>query len=348
MAKIELAISSNATIGTQAVLEFSDTRIYNELGGIVPVSLENGSIEVISSIGIRGDVDGDGQIRANDAILTLRIVAGLASVDESQKWAADMNGDGEVKADDAILILRKAGGLTAPSAESLAGIGRQIRAMLPEAHGVAGENITVPVKVDNIAELAGGNICITYDSTILSAIAVSSKLGQLLVSNIAEPGFVYLAFAGLDRLDSKIVAEIQFEILTDDVSPLEFQTVELYRRDALPLDSKSISGRFRSWAIPPGHSALLQNFPNPFNPETWIPYQLQKGEEVSVRIYSMSGQLVREFALGYKPAGLYISQDRAIYWDGRNEDGEYVSSGVFFYQITAGSFKAAKKMIILR
>ena len=104
-----------------------------------------------------------------------------------------------------------------------------------------------------------------------------------------------------------------------------------------------VDGEFKSWAMPPEHSLLLQNFPNPFNPETWIPYQLRQGSEVTIRIYSAVGKLVQELELGYRPAGLYVSRDRAAYWDGKNASGEEVASGVYFYALQAADFTAIRK-----
>ena len=92
--------------------------------------------------------------------------------------------------------------------------------------------------------------------------------------------------------------------------------------------------------------ALLVNFPNPFNPETWIPYQLSKPAEVTITIYAVDGQVVRTLALGHQPSGLYESRSRATYWDGRNAVGEPVASGVYFYTLTAGDFTATRKMLI--
>ncbi len=96
----------------------------------------------------------------------------------------------------------------------------------------------------------------------------------------------------------------------------------------------------------PKETALLANYPNPFNPETWIPYQLAKPAEVTLSIYAADGTLVRTLALGQMPAGVYETQARAAYWDGRNAQGEPVASGVYFYTLTAGDFTATKKMVI--
>ncbi len=93
-------------------------------------------------------------------------------------------------------------------------------------------------------------------------------------------------------------------------------------------------------------SELLQNYPNPFNPDTWIPFKLSESGEVSIRIYSLSGQLVRRIDLGYKAMGDYTSKDKAVYWDGTNEAGEKVSSGIYFYEIKSKDFVSVKKMIM--
>ena len=96
----------------------------------------------------------------------------------------------------------------------------------------------------------------------------------------------------------------------------------------------------------PEETALLANYPNPFNPETWIPYQLAEPAHVTVRIYATSGVLVRTLSLGYQPAGIYQYRSRAAYWNGRNEVGESVASGIYFYTLTAGDFTATRKMLI--
>ncbi len=99
-------------------------------------------------------------------------------------------------------------------------------------------------------------------------------------------------------------------------------------------------------ALTPKKTVLLANYPNPFNPETWIPYHLAKDADVTLYIYAMNGTLVRKLTLGHQAAGLYQSRSRAAYWDGKNEFGESVASGVYFYKLTAGDFSATRKMLI--
>ena len=96
----------------------------------------------------------------------------------------------------------------------------------------------------------------------------------------------------------------------------------------------------------PSETKLLLNYPNPFNPETWVPYQLAEATEVTVTIHSVNGSLIRSLALGHQAAGIYQSKSQAAYWDGRNELGEHVASGVYFYTLTAGNFSATGKMLV--
>ena len=98
----------------------------------------------------------------------------------------------------------------------------------------------------------------------------------------------------------------------------------------------------------PNLTQLLQNFPNPFNPETWIPYQLSEDSLVSISIYDTAGKLIRTLSLGYQSTGFYNSRGRAAYWDGRNEIGESVASGVYFYQFQAGDYTELRRMVILK
>ena len=98
--------------------------------------------------------------------------------------------------------------------------------------------------------------------------------------------------------------------------------------------------------LTPKEITLLPNYPNPFNPETWIPYQLAEPANVTVSIYAADGKLVRTLGLGNQPMGIYKPRNKAAYWDGKNELGESVASGVYFYTLSAGEFTATRKMLI--
>ena len=98
----------------------------------------------------------------------------------------------------------------------------------------------------------------------------------------------------------------------------------------------------------PTETVLLPNYPNPFNPETWIPYDLAEDSDVDIQIYNLSGESVRQLSIGFQVAGTYRDQSRAAYWDGCNTEGEPVASGVYFYTLQVGQVKATRQMVILK
>ena len=100
--------------------------------------------------------------------------------------------------------------------------------------------------------------------------------------------------------------------------------------------------------LAPKETALLPNYPNPFNPETWIPYRLATGSDVQISIYDLNGALIRQLDLGHQRAGVYIEKTRAAYWDGRNENGEAVASGAYFYQLRTDDYNALRRMVIVK
>ena len=99
---------------------------------------------------------------------------------------------------------------------------------------------------------------------------------------------------------------------------------------------------------PPDRTELLANYPNPFNPETWIPYRLAEDAFVTLTIYDTAGRVIRAIEVGHRVAAVYEGRSKAIYYDGRNDFGEQVASGVYFYTLTAGDYSATRKMLILK
>ena len=145
------------------------------------------------------------------------------------------------------------------------------------------------------------------------------------------PTIVGLRLTPVQR--DRIQEQIELLIAMGDRSPAMLRTL-VYLQQLLATGTR------------PEQTQLLANYPNPFNPETWIPYQLAKDADVTLRIYAVDGQLVRTLALGHQPAGIYQSRHRAAYWDGRNAFGEPVASGAYFYTLTVGKFTATRKMLI--
>ena len=109
----------------------------------------------------------------------------------------------------------------------------------------------------------------------------------------------------------------------------------------------------------PNHTALLPNYPNPFNPETWLPFQLAEKAPVTISIYNTEGRLIRTLRLGHRPAGIYVTKDKSAYWDGKDSSEQKVASGVYFYTLQvehqrnpdgdgAGKFTATRRMVIMK
>ena len=137
---------------------------------------------------------------------------------------------------------------------------------------------------------------------------------------------------------------------TAELTPADVQHWITQAQHANLTDPHSQAGiRFLQYllaALIPKETALFANYPNPFNPETWIPYQLANPADVSIAIYGVDGALVRTLDLGYQPIGIYHGKSRAAYWDGKNAVGEPVASGVYFFTLKAGDFAATRKMLI--
>ena len=137
----------------------------------------------------------------------------------------------------------------------------------------------------------------------------------------------------------------EFDLTKAEVQQWLTQAQQLNLTDPTSLQSIRLLEQLLA-AITPKETALLPNYPNPFNPETWIPYQLAEPAKVTVTLYDIKGHVVRNLDLGHQRAGIYQTRTRAAHWDGRNAVGEPVASGVYFYTLTAGDFTATRKMLI--
>ena len=126
----------------------------------------------------------------------------------------------------------------------------------------------------------------------------------------------------------------------------DIQTNPSYLRPDTIKKGVAVLEQLLSTLVIPTEARLLANYPNPFNPETWIPYQLATDANVTLTIYDASGVPIRVLDLGHRPAGVYHARNRAAYWDGRNEQRERVASGVYFYTLSAGDFTATRRMLI--
>ena len=203
-----------------------------------------------------------------------------------------------------------------------------------------GNNIVAAVNLDDTTNVFGAELWLTYNATLLRHVDVSASDGLTSYNNQTE-GKLHIASMPLSNSNS--LADIQFELLpgADRSALASIQLIEIRLNDGL------ISVDLVKEPMP-DKLMLLQNYPNPFNPETWIPYQLNQSADVTIRIHDVNGHLVRRLTLGEQTPGNYISKDNAAYWDGQNNSGEKVASGVYFYQFEANGQRFIKKMMLLK
>jgi len=160
------------------------------------------------------------------------------------------------------------------------------------------------------------------------------------------------AIGKLNALINKVEAQRGMKISEKEADLLVGSVQRIIDSIELGAAAPPLARKLPSWypqqETGPTESMLFPNYPNPFNPDTWIPYQLFGDVDVTITIYNASGRLVRILDLGYKPAGFYTTKDKAAYWNGRNKAGEQVSSGIYFYSIQTGEFTATRKMVVAK
>ena len=177
-------------------------------------------------------------------------------------------------------------------------------------------------------------------------VTVRNLQTNAIMTNPARDGYFAAATADLSHQSVVRVGDTLEVTVTDVTGEIASEkqnfivTPEALTNAVLPITLKGIGT--------PKQNLVLQNYPNPFNPETWIPYRLSEAASVTLSIYDITGGLVRTLSLGFKPAGFYQNRSRAAHWDGLNDLGERVSSGVYFYRLSTSSFNQMKRMIILK
>ena len=208
----------------------------------------------------------------------------------------------------------------------------------------------IPAEPEKIAEDVNGDGVVDIQDLIL----VTSSLGTTgqNTADVNGDGIVnvddlVLVSAAIEDAPAAPAVRSQIQWLFTAEEVQQWLTEARLSRDTSPAYLRGIAMLEQILALlTPQETLLLANYPNPFNPETWIPYKLAKPADVTLTIYAVNGQVVRRLALGHQPAGLYQNRSRAAYWDGRNAVGEPVASGPYFYTLSAGDFTATRKMLI--
>ena len=176
---------------------------------------------------------------------------------------------------------------------------------------------------------------------------LSTKAALSEITSVEAADGYSMAFVDLKDARAARVGDV-LEISADSPNPLI--GVKLVRHIVTVDDVKN--GRITledliAYEIP-AETELLRNYPNPFNPETWIPYRLAEDADVSLTIYDVNGAVVRDIDIGHQTAAVYETRAKAIYWDGRNQFGEQVASGLYFYHLSAADFSGTRRMVILK
>jgi hypothetical protein len=229
-----------------------------------------------------------------------------------------------------------------------------------------GEEFEISLLAENTTDLYSYSLEVIYDSNGLELLPESGMVAreeQFLKQNEGNRLSLFIARQEDTGISKRvilagsvtgqrtgvhgdgIVASLKFRVISDNPGTISLANVRTLDHS---LKTNFLPGQKLSIQAVPKYDAILQNYPNPFNPETWIPYHLASAAEVSIRIYNVSGQLIRTIELGKQTAGYHVNRNRAAYWNGCNESGELASSGVYFYTIQAGDFVSTRKMILLK
>ena len=296
-------------------LPVSDPRVINvsNIAGLFAANVVSTVVvstdDGFKSVGAAGDA-GDGPVMGDAAYLVTASAAGNAV----------LIGDGWTNS---------AGTSAAPIA--LAGYNVDNQTPVLDVHGSV---------VDEITGLAREEFRVKVKN-------LSTKAALSSVSSVEAADGYNMTFVDLKAANAARIGDV-LEISADSPNPLigvkpvrHIVTVDDVKNSAIQLEN------LIAYEIP-AETELLRNYPNPFNPETWIPYHLSEDADVKLTIYDISGEMVRDIDVGHQTAAKYDTRAKAIYWDGRNRFGEQVASGIYFYHLDAGDFSGTRKMVILK
>ena len=205
--------------------------------------------------------------------------------------------------------------------------------------------LSIPADVN-----ADGSVNLSDLIAVAQAIDAAGNAGTLSADDVAA---VLEAIADIEAIPEAPARHVRFSGVAYRNVAAAFADVKHLATDDVRLGKwmpllEELLHQLAEMREVPDTMALLPNYPNPFNPETWIPYHLSKDAEVTLTIHDIRGSVVRELTLGHQPAGVYESRGRAAYWDGKNQIGEPVASGLYFFTLTAGEFTATRKLLIAK
>ncbi|MAF11216.1 hypothetical protein CMK11_12260, partial [Candidatus Poribacteria bacterium] len=371
LAQVAFDVVAGAVAGTTSPLTLASVQL-NEGG--VPSTPVSGTFTVLNLV--YGDVTGNGAAGAYDAAWVLEhVVNGLLGepVDvafpietTAPVWAsfpltpaeadqvADVDGDASVGSPDASLILqREVGIIAAFPVEGAAAPSATVNAPAALLRGSGaqarpGGRIVVRVHSDGARNVSSAQLRLDYDPGLLRLVDVSlgGDSWQATLARAERPGEVAIAFAAARPAgDSAPLVAAAFE-----TNPtLARRARGVIRAARLRLGAATAETTLDyAFTIEPYRTRLMANYPNPFKAETWIPFELGADADVTVHICDLAGRRVRVLDIGRRPMGEHITRAAAAYWDGANELGEGVVSGVYVYELAAGEHRSMRRMIVLK
>ncbi|TSA26033.1 T9SS C-terminal target domain-containing protein, partial [bacterium] len=315
-----------------------------------------------------GDVSLNGGITAFDASLVLQDVVGSITLNVLQEMVADVSAVAGVTAYDASLILQYVVGLIHwfpaeinrdldPNDPLLAETLEYMALQIPSdvilnvgsASAIRGEQVTIPLTIENVSGVTSIQTILEYDSEILTFndVSLSDITGsmQLSVEKNSEAGELYIAMAGTEIMETDgeiiyVTFDVAEQVKDNKNIPI---TVQQFMANEKDLTELAISGVIMVQGTPLNF-AILQNYPNPFNPTTSIQYQIPNdNSRVSICVYNIKGQLVRTLVDKEQDTGFYH-----VIWDGTGNNGNKVSSGMYFYRMESGTYSEIKKLILMK
>jgi hypothetical protein len=280
----------------------------------------------------KGDLNGDGSVTSADATPILQYVVELITLTPQQLYAADVNADGSVGALDAAWILYKAINGTFPTAKMVAAQGSAEFGKYSSANNV----MRVPITLQNTKGVLSLYTEVNLNNSVeFKGVKANLPEGWQIVSNLKD-GTLKIAMAGLSPLTdgNAVVIEVGMK---DKESVVSIQG-NIKMNDAITAAMQSVTLR----EVPTDFS-LSQNYPNPFNPTTTIKYAIPQDARVNLVIYNILGQAVKTLVNLEQQAGYYTAR-----WDGTNDYGSHVASGIYIYRISAGSYTQTIKMNLIK
>jgi len=303
-----------------------------------------------------------------NAALTEPVIIQFPIETEAPTWAvlplapedafdvADVDQDVAIGAMDASYVLQAAVGMIAlpvapAAAPMIAAAAPSYRLTASATSARPGGQIVVSLDASAAADLRAGELVLDFDDALLKPAAVSlrrrgvdGQTARPLLVQRERDGRLAVAFASAQPLDA---ADAVIEVAFEASRLISHAREGGIRVSHLRLNGSRVeAGLAFPFRIEPFANRLMANYPNPFNPETWIPFELAADAHVTVSIYDLVGNRVRALDLGVRPTGDHTGREDAAHWDGRNAQGERVASGLYVYELTAGEYRAVRRMVV--